>query len=67
MGMPVDDMTWEEIRGNYGPNGLLGYDLRSDFAEITSYTQVAAYICNALLLSVSRGKGDKMMDFVKLG
>lgn len=67
MGMPVDDMTWTQIRENYGPHGLLGYDLRSDYAEITSYTQVAAYICNALLLSVSRGKGDKMVDFVKLG
>ena len=67
MGMPVDDLTWENIRDNYGPHGLLGYDLRSDYAEITSYTQVAAYICNALLLSVSRGKGDKKLDFIKLG
>ena len=67
MGMPVDDMTWDEIRENYGPHGLLGYDLRSEFAEITSYTQVAAYICNALLLSVSRGKGDKTLAYVKLG
>ena len=67
MGMPVDDMTWAEIQESYGPQGLLGYDLRGDFAEITSYTQVAAYICNALLLSVSRGKGDKMLDFVRLG
>ena len=67
MGMPVDDMTLEQIRENYGPHGLLGYDLRGDFAEITSYTQVAAYICNALLLSVSRGKGDKKLEYVKLG
>lgn len=66
MGMPVDDMTWDQIQENYGPHGLLGYDLRSDYAEITSYTQVAAFICNALLLSVSRGKGDKVLDFVKL-
>ena len=67
MGMPVDDMTLSQIRESYGPHGLLGYDLRGDFAEITSYTQVAAFICNALLLSVSRGKGDKTMDYVKLG
>ena len=67
MGMPVDDMTLEQIRENYGPHGLLGYDLRSDYAEITSYTQLAAYICNALMLSVSRGKGDKKLEFVKLG
>ena len=67
MGMPVDDMLLEKIRENYGPNGLLGYDLRGDYAEISSYTQLAAYVCNALLLSVSRGKGDKKLDFVRLG
>ena len=67
MGMPVDDMTWDEIRENYGPHGLLGYDLRSDYAEITSYTQVAAYLCNALLLAASRGKQDKVLEYVKLG
>lgn len=67
MGMPVDDMTLEQIRESYGPNGLLGYDLRSDYAEITSYTQLAAFVCNALLLSVSRGKGDKKLEYVKLG
>lgn len=67
MGLPVDDMTLDEIRENYGPHGLLGYDLRGEYAEITSYTQVAAYICNALLLSVSRGKGNKALDYVKLG
>lgn len=67
MGLPVDDMRWEAIEENYGPRGLLGYDPGSDFAEITSYTQVCAYICNALLLSVSRGKGDQKMEFVKLG
>ena len=67
MGMPVDDMQLEKIRENYGPHGLLGYDLKSDYAEITSYTQLAAYICNALLLSVSRGDGSKMVDFANLG
>ena len=67
MGMPVDDMRWEAIEENYGPRGLLGYNPGSDFAEITSYTQVCAYICNALLLSVSRGNGDNKLDFVKLG
>lgn len=67
MGMPVDDLTLEQIRDNYGPHGLLGYDLRSDYAEITSYTQLAAYVCNALLMSVSRGRGDRKTDFIKLG
>lgn len=67
MGLPVDDMTWDEIQESYGPHGLLGYDLRSDYAEITSYTQVCAYVCNALLLSISRGSGDKMPEFANLG
>lgn len=67
MGMPVDDMRWEDIQENYGPHGLLGYDLRSDYAEITSYSQVCAYLCNALLLSVSRGRGDNKLEFAKLG
>ena len=67
MGYTIDGKTWDEIQENYGPNGLLGYDLKSDYAEITSYTQLAAYICNALLLSVSRGKGDKMLEFANLG
>lgn len=67
MGMPVDDMRWAQIEENYGPRGLLGYDPGSDYAEITSYTQVCAYICNALLLSVSRGKGDQKLEYVKLG
>ena len=67
MGLPVDGLTWQEIRENYGPNGLLGYDLRSDYAEITSYTQLAAYICNALLLSITRSNGSKHLEFVKLG
>lgn len=67
MGLPVDGLAWNEIQENYGPHGLLGYDLRSDYAEITSYTQLAAYICNALLLSVTRGKGEKHLEFAKLG
>ena len=67
MGLPVDDMHWEDIQESYGPQGLLGYDLRSDYAEITSYTQLAAYLCNALLLSVSRSDGSNKLEFVKLG
>ena len=61
MGMPVDDLTLEQIRDNYGPHGLLGYDLRADYAEITSYTQLAAYVCNALHMSVSRGRGGSQL------
>ena len=67
MGCPVDGLSWADIRQNYGPNGLLGYDLCSGYAEITSYTQLAAYLCNALLLSVTRSKEGKYLEFAKLG
>lgn len=56
MGLAVNKLTWEEICENYGPNGLLGYDLRNDSAEVSSYTQVAAYVANGLLLAITRGK-----------
>lgn len=57
MGCAVDSKSWEEIRQAYGPNGLLGYDLQTgDYAEASSYTQIAAFLCNGLLLSVSRGR-----------
>lgn len=66
MGYTIDDKTLPEIRDNYGPNGLLGYDLQeAEYAVFTSYTQIAAYLSNALLLSVSRGKTDHM-PFVRL-
>ena len=59
MGHLVNDKTFAEIQDLYGPNGLLGYDLQdSEFAQISSYTQIAAFLCNGLLLAVSRGKTD---------
>lgn len=66
MGLAVDDKTWDEICAEYGPNGLLGYDLRNGCAEVTSYTQVAAYVANALLVAVSRGKADGYVRHVAL-
>lgn len=66
MGYPVDKKCWEEICENYGPNGLLGYDLQNDFAEITSYTQLAAFVCNGLLLNASRGQGDAHSRYMAL-
>ena len=66
MGLTIDDKTWDEIRDNYGPNGLLGYDLQAqEYAQVTSYTQLAAFLCNGLLLSISRGKVDHLR-YVKL-
>lgn len=58
MGYSVDKLTWEEICTNYGPNGLLGYDLANGTADGTSYTQLAAFLCNGMLLAQSRGNGN---------
>ncbi len=55
LGFTVDDKSWEEICRDYGPNGLLGYDLVNGTAQVTGYTQLAAFTLNALLLSISRG------------
>ena len=57
LGQTINEQSWDQIRENYGPNGLLGYDLQAqEYAQITSYTQIAAFLCNGLLLGVSRGK-----------
>ncbi len=56
MGLSVDKKTYEDICRDYGPNGLLGYDLANGCAEISSYTQLAAFACNGLLLGVTRKK-----------
>ena len=59
MGYTIDSKTWEEIQANYGPCGLLGYDLQeSEYAQVTSFTQIAAFLCNGLLLSISRSNPD---------
>lgn len=63
MGYAVHDKSWEEIAENYGPGGLLGYDLCNDGAQITSYTQITAYMANALLASLSRGKRDTYLQY----
>ncbi len=66
MGYTVDDKAWEEICDNYGPNGLLGYDLQDDFAQVTSYTQMAAFTANGLLLGVTRGRRSEYLKFITL-
>ncbi len=63
MGYAVDDKTWPEILENYGPNGLMGYDEVNGCAEVTSYTQVMAYVANAMLVALGRGKGDAYLRF----
>lgn len=66
MGYTIDEMDWETICENYGPNGLLGYDLRNDYAEVTSYTQIAAFVANGLLLGITRGKRSEYLKFITL-
>lgn len=56
MGYTVDGKTLDEIREDYGPNGLLGYDLVNGYADVTSYTQLAAFSANGLLLGLTRGR-----------
>ncbi len=66
MGYTADDMSLADIRAEFGPEGLLGYDLRNDTAAVTSYTQVAAYVSNGLLLYVTRGRPGTQVQFVTL-
>ena len=66
MGYTVDNRSWQEIREDYGPNGLLGYDLVNGYADVTSYTQLAAFTCNGLLFGMTRGQMlGRMAPFIK--
>ena len=56
MGYTIDTKSWAEIQEDYGPNGLLGYDLVNGYAEVSSHTQLAAFTCNGLLLGLTRGQ-----------
>ncbi|MBQ8620862.1 MAG: ADP-ribosylglycohydrolase family protein [Oscillospiraceae bacterium] len=65
MGYTIDGKRWSEIQNNYGPNGLLGYDLVNGYADVTSYTQLAAYITNGLLTGTTRGQMQgKMLPYI---
>ena len=54
MGYPVDTKTWNQIREDYGPYGLMGFDLCNGYADVTSHTQLAAFSCNGLLIGQTR-------------
>ena len=56
MGAGVDNRSLQEICDDYGPDGLLGYDLVNGFAEVSSYTQVAAFAINGLLVAMAKGQ-----------
>lgn len=66
MGYTVDKKSWDEICENYGPNGLLGYDLVNGCADITSYTQLPAFLCNGLLLGAIRGNPELYNKYMVL-
>ena len=70
MGYTVDKRSIQEIRRDYGPNGLLGYDLANGYADVTSYTQIAAFGCNGLLIGVTRsrvlGKKAPLIKYIEL-
>ena len=42
LGVTVDAKSYSQICQDYGPRGLLGYDLANGCASISSHTQVAA-------------------------
>lgn len=63
MGYPVDEKHWDEIQEDYGPNGLLGYDLVNGRAIGSACTQVAAYVSNGLLLGITRGRPERYIQF----
>ena len=66
MGYSVDTRTWPEIQEDYGPNGLLGYDLVNGYADVTSHTQIALFAANGLLLGLTRGQVlGKMAPYVR--
>ena len=66
IGAAVEKKSYEEICETYGPAGLLGYDTVNGLAEITSYTQVAAFTVNGLLLAISRGQTHDAMAYVTM-
>lgn len=56
MGYTVDTKTWPQIQEDYGPYGLMGFDLVNGYADVTSHTQLAAFSCNGLLIGQTRGQ-----------
>lgn len=66
LGFTVDDMDWATIADTYGPCGLMGFDLANGNADVTSYTQTAAYVANGLLIGVTRSRAEGYSRFVTL-
>ena len=66
LGYTVDNKNLEQIREDYGPNGLMGYDLVNGHADVTSYTQIAAFAANGLLLGLTQGMRAPLPRYVAL-
>ncbi len=66
MGHIVDEKSWQDIQEDYGPNGLLGYDLVNGCAAGSAYTQVAAFAANGFLLGITRGKPELYVPYINL-
>ncbi len=66
LGRPVEKKSYEDIRENYGLDGLLGYDLMNGKPEVSSYTQIAAFSCNALLLALTQGRTQGLTRYLTL-
>lgn len=66
MGQIIDSKSWQEIQEDYGPNGLLGYDLVNGCAAGSSYTQVAAFVSNGVLLGITRGKPELYLRYIEV-
>ena len=62
MGYTVNSHTLAEIREDYGPNGLQGYDPVNGYADVTSYTQLAAFTANGLLYGITMGRSKGTMS-----
>lgn len=66
LGFAVDAQPLEQILENYGPNGLMGYDPSSDYAQLSSHTQLAALTGNGLLAALTRGKTGEYPRYIAL-
>ena len=55
MGYTVDNRSWQEIQEDYGPNACWA-TICQCYADVTSYTQLAAFTCNGLLFGLTRGQ-----------
>lgn len=55
LGYCVEDQTLQQIQENFGPEGILGYDLINGYAQISANTQLAMFTANGLLFGATRG------------